>query len=101
MALIIDGDELDMSPEFWVRFANWWGDKAYREAGMAQELELTARECAADAIWDKFKWVDDLGYTQAVSDICEFLREAPKSSDLLVWTGGELVNEEEEEYDDD
>lgn len=107
MALMIDGDELDMSPRFWIKFANWWGDKAYREAWMAQELEVIAREEAAEGVKEKFEWLGDnsgdqydLGYARAIRDVLEYLGEAPRSSDLLVWTGGELVNDEGNEYDD-
>lgn len=102
MALIIDGEELDMSPKFWEAFAGWWGDKAYRQAWDAQELELIARECVREEIRKGYagepdsgdQW--DLGYAQAIRDIIRYLGDAPKTSDRLVWSYGELVPEGEE-----
>lgn len=106
MALIIDGEELDMSPRFWEAFAGWWGDKAYRQAWDAQELETVARECVREEIQKGYggepdsgdQW--DLGYSQAISDIIRYLGMPPKTSKNLVWSYGELVEEGEEDFDD-
>lgn len=111
MALIINGEELDMSPKFWEAFAGWWGDKAHRQSWDAQELELTAREYAANSLQellDDYDYNDgdmyDSDYTLGVAEgfrrAINHLRQAPKTSKNLVWSYGELVPEGEENLDD-
>ncbi|APC46320.1 hypothetical protein HWB05_gp058 [Streptomyces phage BRock] len=113
MALRIEWEELDMSPRFWESFAGWYDDKAYRHADFAQELEMTARECAANdlqVMFDNYDHSDGglydsdytLGVAEGIQRAITYLREAPKTAELLVWTGGELVPEKEfgEDLDD-
>jgi hypothetical protein len=40
----IQGEEYEISPSVWELFEGWWGDKAYREAGMVQMIEKAVRK---------------------------------------------------------
>lgn len=42
-AMNINGDEYSISPEVWAAFEEYWGDKAYRQAGMVEMIEMKVR----------------------------------------------------------
>jgi hypothetical protein len=41
--VIIEGDEYDITPVVWEVFQGWYGDKAYRQASMVEDIEKTVR----------------------------------------------------------
>ncbi|WP_181799334.1 hypothetical protein [Kitasatospora acidiphila] len=43
-AMLINGDDYEISPGVWEAFESWWGDKAYRQAGMVEMIEKKVRE---------------------------------------------------------
>ncbi|WP_432157799.1 MULTISPECIES: hypothetical protein [unclassified Streptomyces] len=50
--MVISGDEEErrITPAVWEKFADWWGDKAYRQAGFVEELEALVRSLAANDV---------------------------------------------------
>lgn len=43
MTMLIDGDEHAITPAVWEVFEHWYGDKAYRQAGIVADIEAAAR----------------------------------------------------------
>ncbi|MET9959290.1 hypothetical protein ABZ128_09410 [Streptomyces sp. NPDC006326] len=57
MTVIIDGEEHAITPAVWEVFERWYGDKAYRQAGIVADIEATVRaqveeELRAKAVQD-------------------------------------------------
>lgn len=46
--MIIDGEEFNISPAVWDVFADWYGDKAYRQAGAVEAMEAAARRAVVE-----------------------------------------------------
>lgn len=39
-----DGDQYEIYPEVWTVFADWWGDKAYRQLDFLETLQAVVIE---------------------------------------------------------
>lgn len=48
--MLIDGELHEISPGAWGLFKDFWGDKAYRQAGFVAAFERLVRELVADEI---------------------------------------------------
>lgn len=40
--MIIDGEEYEIYPDVWEVFQDWYGDKAYRQAGFVEDIQMQA-----------------------------------------------------------
>lgn len=53
MTMQIDGEDYEITPAAWDVFTDWYGDKAYRQAGFVAEIEAAVRKHVADEISDR------------------------------------------------
>ncbi|MCM2391751.1 hypothetical protein [Streptomyces albipurpureus] len=44
MTMEIDGENWEITPSVWAVFEDWYGDKAYRQAGFVAEFEAAVRK---------------------------------------------------------
>jgi hypothetical protein len=61
MTMQIDGEDYEITPAVWEVFKGWYGDKAYRQAGVVADIEAAVRKQIADDI-------DTRGYELRSSD---------------------------------
>ncbi|MFB8071089.1 hypothetical protein [Streptomyces californicus] len=52
MTMQIDGEDYEITPAVWDVFTNWYGDKAYRQAGFVAEIEAAVRAQVATETGD-------------------------------------------------
>jgi hypothetical protein len=46
----IEGEWFEIHPDVWAVFESWYGDKAYRHAGMVEAIATTAIRTAVDVV---------------------------------------------------
>ncbi|WP_328967920.1 hypothetical protein [Streptomyces sp. NBC_00239] len=58
MTMTLDGEDHEITLAVWEVFERWYGDKAYRQAGMVAELEAEVRRQVADEFAARERSVD-------------------------------------------
>ncbi|MEV6684418.1 hypothetical protein AB0N28_03580 [Streptomyces sp. NPDC051130] len=57
MTMLIDGEEHAITPTVWEVFERWYGDKAYRQAGIVADIEAAVRAQVAEELAAREKTV--------------------------------------------